>query len=200
MVAWRSWVGFTCTYRTDLWTSHLSYLTSPAHIRSAALAAPSLLLETSTKMATTVRAFTSFMLSYIYTRDERFDSNLRFADVAISCPFGGENKQGLVFIYNGFSGGLREKPSQVIAGQWASTVSSHLPASFGYALRGGEDLDYNGYPGENKKWKFSLGYHKSNLSSFILRFVSLCYYRSHCWCVWCRRRYSIQVSQNRRNN
>uniref|UniRef100_A0A8C2GHF2 Integrin, alpha 5 (fibronectin receptor, alpha polypeptide) n=1 Tax=Cyprinus carpio TaxID=7962 RepID=A0A8C2GHF2_CYPCA len=67
-----------------------------------------------------------------------------YNDVAISCPFGGENKQGLVLIYNGHAGGLREKPSQVIAGQWAST--SALPASFGYALRGGKDLDNNGYP------------------------------------------------------
>ncbi|XP_056588975.1 integrin alpha-5 [Triplophysa dalaica] len=69
-----------------------------------------------------------------------------YNDVAIGCPFGGENKQGLVFIYNGFAGGLREKPSQVIAGQWASSESSNFPAIFGYALRGGEDLDYNGYP------------------------------------------------------
>uniref|UniRef100_A0A671N047 Integrin alpha-5-like n=1 Tax=Sinocyclocheilus anshuiensis TaxID=1608454 RepID=A0A671N047_9TELE len=69
-----------------------------------------------------------------------------YNDVAISCPFGGENKQGLVLIYNGHAGGLREKPSQVIAGQWASATPSALPASFGYALRGGKDLDNNGYP------------------------------------------------------
>ncbi|XP_056113865.1 integrin alpha-5 [Rhinichthys klamathensis goyatoka] len=69
-----------------------------------------------------------------------------YNDVAISCPFGGENKQGLVLIYNGHAGGLREKPSQVIAGQWASAAPSALPASFGYALRGGKDLDNNGYP------------------------------------------------------
>uniref|UniRef100_A0A672MWK1 Integrin alpha-5-like n=1 Tax=Sinocyclocheilus grahami TaxID=75366 RepID=A0A672MWK1_SINGR len=69
-----------------------------------------------------------------------------YNDVAISCPFGGENKQGLVLIYNGHVGGLREKPSQVIAGQWASATPSALPASFGYALRGGKDLDNNGYP------------------------------------------------------
>ncbi|XP_026092705.1 integrin alpha-5-like [Carassius auratus] len=69
-----------------------------------------------------------------------------YNDVAISCPFGGENKQGLVLIYNGHAGGLREKPSQVIAGQWASAAASALPASFGFALRGGKDLDENGYP------------------------------------------------------
>lgn len=67
------------------------------------------------------------------------------ADVAVSCPFGGEDRQGLVYIYNGYSGGLREKPSQVISGQWAAGT---IPASFGFALRGAKDLDMNGYPGQ----------------------------------------------------
>uniref|UniRef100_A0AAQ6ACJ0 Integrin alpha-2 domain-containing protein n=1 Tax=Amphiprion ocellaris TaxID=80972 RepID=A0AAQ6ACJ0_AMPOC len=66
-----------------------------------------------------------------------------FNDVAISCPFGGEDRQGLVYIYNGYSEGLREKPSQVIVGQWAAGT---IPASFGFALRGAKDLDMNGYP------------------------------------------------------
>ncbi|XP_068996733.1 integrin alpha-5 [Embiotoca jacksoni] len=66
-----------------------------------------------------------------------------FNDVAISCPFGGEDRQGLVYIFNGYSDGLREKPSQVIAGQWAAGT---IPASFGFSLRGAKDLDMNGYP------------------------------------------------------
>ncbi|XP_061695593.1 integrin alpha-5 isoform X1 [Syngnathoides biaculeatus] len=66
-----------------------------------------------------------------------------FNDVAVSCPFGGEEQQGLVSIYNGFPQGLQEKPSQVIAGQWAA---GSIPASFGFALRGAKDLDGNGYP------------------------------------------------------
>ncbi|XP_012690438.1 integrin alpha-5-like [Clupea harengus] len=66
-----------------------------------------------------------------------------FNDVAIGCPFGGEDKQGVVKIYNGHSGGLQDKPSQVISGQWASTT---IPASFGFTLRGNKDLDMNGYP------------------------------------------------------
>lgn len=65
-----------------------------------------------------------------------------FNDVAIGCPFGGENQQGVVHIYNGHREGLHEKPSQVIAGQWASAV----PASFGFTLRGNKDMDMNGYP------------------------------------------------------
>ncbi|MED6241984.1 hypothetical protein ATANTOWER_031474, partial [Ataeniobius toweri] len=66
-----------------------------------------------------------------------------FNDVAISCPFGGDDRQGLVYIYNGYFEGLREKPSQVIVGQWAAGA---FPASFGFALRGAQDLDMNGYP------------------------------------------------------
>uniref|UniRef100_A0A3B3T2N2 Integrin, alpha 5 (fibronectin receptor, alpha polypeptide) n=1 Tax=Paramormyrops kingsleyae TaxID=1676925 RepID=A0A3B3T2N2_9TELE len=66
-----------------------------------------------------------------------------FNDVAISSPFGGENQQGLVFIYNGHSGGLKDTPSQVLVGQWASST---LPASFGSAIRGNKDVDMNGYP------------------------------------------------------
>ncbi|XP_008317304.1 integrin alpha-5 isoform X1 [Cynoglossus semilaevis] len=66
-----------------------------------------------------------------------------YNDVAISCPFGGDDRQGLVYIYNGFSDGLRDKPSQVIVGQWASGT---IPPSFGFSLRGAEDLDMNGYP------------------------------------------------------
>ncbi|XP_014002216.1 integrin alpha-5 [Salmo salar] len=66
-----------------------------------------------------------------------------YNDLAISCPFGGEDQQGLVLIYNGFAGGLRDTPSQVIDGQWASGT---VPASFGFALRGARDQDMNGYP------------------------------------------------------
>ncbi|XP_036447594.1 integrin alpha-5 isoform X1 [Colossoma macropomum] len=69
-----------------------------------------------------------------------------FNDVAIGSPFGGKDQQGLVFIYNGYTKGLREKPSQVLAGQWASNAHPAPPASFGFTLRGGKDLDQNGYP------------------------------------------------------
>uniref|UniRef100_A0A3Q1DFD2 Integrin alpha-2 domain-containing protein n=1 Tax=Amphiprion ocellaris TaxID=80972 RepID=A0A3Q1DFD2_AMPOC len=92
-----------------------------------------------------------------------------FNDVAISCPFGGEDRQGLVYIYNGYSEGLREKPSQVIVGQWAAGT---IPASFGFALRGAKDLDMNGYPdlivgafGVNKAVLYSL-FVQMNRSTF----------------------------------
>ncbi|KAM9409780.1 integrin alpha-5-like isoform 1-T1 [Pholidichthys leucotaenia] len=66
-----------------------------------------------------------------------------FNDMAISCPHGGDDQQGLVFIYNGHAGGLKDTPTQTLSGQWAS---SNFPASFGFALRGNKDLDQNGYP------------------------------------------------------
>ncbi|KAF4078703.1 hypothetical protein AMELA_G00201990 [Ameiurus melas] len=69
-----------------------------------------------------------------------------FNDIAISSPFGGKDEQGLVFIYNGYAKGLREKPSQVIAGQWSSAAPPAPPVSFGYTMKGGKDLDHNGYP------------------------------------------------------
>ncbi|KAK2825121.1 hypothetical protein Q7C36_019048 [Tachysurus vachellii] len=69
-----------------------------------------------------------------------------FNDIAISSPFGGKDEQGLVFIYNGYAKGLQEKPSQVIAGQWSSAATPILPASFGYTMKGGKDMDHNGYP------------------------------------------------------
>uniref|UniRef100_A0A8C6TFQ8 Integrin, alpha 5 (fibronectin receptor, alpha polypeptide) n=1 Tax=Neogobius melanostomus TaxID=47308 RepID=A0A8C6TFQ8_9GOBI len=55
-----------------------------------------------------------------------------YNDVAISSPFAGDDHLG-----------PPEEPSQVIAGQWASST---FPASFGFSLRGARDLDMNGYP------------------------------------------------------
>ncbi|XP_019941833.2 integrin alpha-5-like isoform X2 [Paralichthys olivaceus] len=66
-----------------------------------------------------------------------------FNDMAIGCPYGGDDQQGLVLIYNGHAGGLMDTPTQTLSGQWAS---SSFPASFGFALRGNRDLDQNGYP------------------------------------------------------
>lgn len=64
--------------------------------------------------------------------------------MAIGCPNGGDDQQGLVLIYNGHPGGLVDTPTQTLSGQW---VSTSFPANFGFALRGDMDLDHNGYPG-----------------------------------------------------
>ncbi|XP_042555010.1 integrin alpha-5 [Dipodomys spectabilis] len=66
-----------------------------------------------------------------------------YNDVAIGAPFGGETQQGVVFIFSGGPRGLGSKPSQVLQPLWAA---SHTPDFFGFALRGGRDLDGNGYP------------------------------------------------------
>uniref|UniRef100_A0A8C5GIB3 Integrin alpha-5-like n=1 Tax=Gouania willdenowi TaxID=441366 RepID=A0A8C5GIB3_GOUWI len=66
-----------------------------------------------------------------------------FNDMAIGCPYGGEDNQGLVYIFNGHVDGLMDTPTQSLSGQWASST---FPASFGFALRGNTDLDQNGYP------------------------------------------------------
>lgn len=73
------------------------------------------------------------------------DYLLIILDIAIGCPFGGDDQQGLVLIYNGHASGLKDTPTQALAGQWATGT---FPASFGYALRGEKDLDQNGYPGK----------------------------------------------------
>ncbi|XP_029442704.1 integrin alpha-V-like [Rhinatrema bivittatum] len=66
-----------------------------------------------------------------------------FNDIAIAAPYGGDEKRGLVYIYNGRAAGLNSAPSQVLEGQWASQT---VPPSFGYSLKGATDVDQNGYP------------------------------------------------------
>uniref|UniRef100_A0A5F4WKH9 Integrin alpha-V n=1 Tax=Callithrix jacchus TaxID=9483 RepID=A0A5F4WKH9_CALJA len=67
-----------------------------------------------------------------------------FNDIAIAAPYGGEDKKGIVYIFNGRSTGLNTVPSQILEGQWAARS---MPPSFGYAMKGATDIDKNGYPG-----------------------------------------------------
>ncbi|XP_056284930.1 integrin alpha-V [Pseudoliparis swirei] len=66
-----------------------------------------------------------------------------YNDVAISAPYGGPARYGLVYIHNGRPQGPSSSPSQVLQGKWAS---SYMPASFGYSMTGNTDVDQNGYP------------------------------------------------------
>ncbi|KAK2840461.1 hypothetical protein Q5P01_014201 [Channa striata] len=66
-----------------------------------------------------------------------------YNDVAISAPYGGLDRNGLVYIYNGRPQGPDQPHSQVLKGTWAS---SYMPASFGYSMTGNIDIDQNGYP------------------------------------------------------
>uniref|UniRef100_A0A8C0JEL3 Integrin subunit alpha V n=1 Tax=Chelonoidis abingdonii TaxID=106734 RepID=A0A8C0JEL3_CHEAB len=61
----------------------------------------------------------------------------------VAAPYGGEDKRGVVYIYNGRATGLNAVPSQILEGQWAART---MPPSFGYSLKGATDVDKNGYP------------------------------------------------------
>lgn len=65
-------------------------------------------------------------------------------DIAIAAPYGGEDKKGIVYIFNGRSTGLNAVPSQILEGKWAA---QSMPPSFGYSMKGATDIDKNGYPG-----------------------------------------------------
>uniref|UniRef100_H2M919 Uncharacterized protein n=1 Tax=Oryzias latipes TaxID=8090 RepID=H2M919_ORYLA len=99
-----------------------------------------LLLEPSQSHLLGPQAFGRFGSSLAPLGDLNQDG---FNDLAIGCPYGGEDGQGLVFIYNGHDGGLLDSPAQILTGQWAY---SSFPANFGFALRGNTDIDQNGYP------------------------------------------------------
>ncbi|KAF3689426.1 Integrin alpha-5 Fibronectin receptor subunit alpha Integrin alpha-F [Channa argus] len=99
-----------------------------------------LLLEPSQSHLLGPQAFGRFGTSLAPLGDLNQDG---FNDMAIGCPYGGDDQQGLVLIYNGYDGGLNDTPTQTLSGQWAS---SSFPASFGFASRGNRDLDQNGYP------------------------------------------------------
>ncbi|KAM3597151.1 uncharacterized protein V6R79_000563 [Siganus canaliculatus] len=64
-----------------------------------------------------------------------------YQDIAVGAPWSGDGGRGQVFIYLGSSEGLSAQPSQVINGP----LTSSRPA-FGFSLRGGTDIDENGYP------------------------------------------------------
>nr|XP_046240798.1 integrin alpha-5-like isoform X2 [Scatophagus argus] len=99
-----------------------------------------LLLEPSQSQLLGQRAFSRFGTSLAPLGDLNQDG---FNDMAVGCPYGGDDERGLVLIYNGHAEGLMDTPTQTLSGQWAS---SSFPASFGFALRGNKDLDQNGYP------------------------------------------------------
>ncbi|XP_058231875.1 integrin alpha-IIb isoform X1 [Hemibagrus wyckioides] len=62
-----------------------------------------------------------------------------FNDVAVGAPGAGDG--GLVFIYMGQSHGLNPQYGQVIKSPFQS-----LAPAFGFSIRGGTDIDNNGYP------------------------------------------------------
>ncbi|XP_070690877.1 integrin alpha-8 [Pempheris klunzingeri] len=68
-----------------------------------------------------------------------------YNDVAVGCPFGGEERGGRVLIFNGNRDVTMQglTLSQELRAAW--TPSGSLPG-YGFTLRGGQDLDNNQYP------------------------------------------------------
>lgn len=65
-----------------------------------------------------------------------------FPDVAISAPYGGRDRGGVVFIYFGTKDGIESSFRQAIE---ASEISGGVK-TFGFSLAGNVDVDNNGYP------------------------------------------------------
>ncbi|XP_069808129.1 integrin alpha-IIb isoform X2 [Dendropsophus ebraccatus] len=63
-----------------------------------------------------------------------------YNDVAVGSPFGGKSGGGCVYIYKGEKSGLSAQPSQILENPLST------PSKFGFTLRGGKDIDDNGYP------------------------------------------------------
>ncbi|XP_069607515.1 integrin alpha-IIb [Ranitomeya imitator] len=63
-----------------------------------------------------------------------------YNDVAVGSPFGGKSGGGCVYIYKGERSGLSTQPSQILENPLST------PSKFGFTLRGGKDIDDNGYP------------------------------------------------------
>lgn len=69
------------------------------------------------------------------------------SDVAVGCPFGGEDRGGRVLIFNGNRDVSTRGLTLSQELQATRTPSSSLPG-YGFTLRGGQDLDGNEYPGK----------------------------------------------------
>ncbi|KAJ0000357.1 hypothetical protein NQD34_012199 [Periophthalmus magnuspinnatus] len=67
-----------------------------------------------------------------------------YNDVAVGCPFGGDDRGGRVFIFNG----NKDAASQglTMSQELRSRVHNGGLPGFGFTLRGGQDLDKNQYP------------------------------------------------------
>lgn len=65
------------------------------------------------------------------------------SDIIVSAPYDGENGRGVIYVFHGSESGIREQFTQRIQ---ARDVSRDLKG-FGFSLKGGRDVDGNGYPG-----------------------------------------------------
>ncbi|XP_072316160.1 integrin alpha-8 [Eucyclogobius newberryi] len=67
-----------------------------------------------------------------------------YNDVAVGCPFGGDDRGGRVFIFNGNKDAASHR--LMMSQELKSRAHSGGLPGFGFTLRGGQDLDKNQYP------------------------------------------------------
>ncbi|XP_077577577.1 integrin alpha-8 [Stigmatopora nigra] len=72
-------------------------------------------------------------------------NNDGYNDVAVGCPFAGEDQGGRVLVFNGQKDVATRGLTLSQELKAASTPTTTLPG-YGFALRGGQDLDHNQYP------------------------------------------------------
>ena len=65
-----------------------------------------------------------------------------YEDLLVGAPYDGEDGRGAVYVFHGSEEGIREKYTQRIL---AADVDRSI-RTFGFAVRGGRDVDGNGYP------------------------------------------------------
>ncbi|KAG8190225.1 hypothetical protein JTE90_011946 [Oedothorax gibbosus] len=83
----------------------------------------------------------------------------KYDDIAVGCPYGGEDGRGVVYIVHGGHGGMAAKPAQVIFS--SDIVHPFQMSTFGFSLAGGMDLDNNRYP------DLLIGAYKSEAVAFL---------------------------------
>ncbi|KAF8793941.1 Integrin alpha-PS2 like protein [Argiope bruennichi] len=66
-----------------------------------------------------------------------------YGDIAVGCPYGGDDGLGVVYVFHGSSTGIVTKAAQTI---FSADVHRSVPVStFGFSVAGGMDLDNNQY-------------------------------------------------------
>ncbi|KAJ8881836.1 hypothetical protein PR048_018322, partial [Dryococelus australis] len=71
-----------------------------------------------------------------------------YADIAVGAPYGGEDRRGVIYIYNGNRDGISSKYSQRILG---SDINKSI-RGFGISISNGMDIDNNNYNGKLAKY------------------------------------------------
>lgn len=78
-----------------------------------------------------------------------------FSDILVSAPYEGSvdsngtlNRVGALYVFNGGRDGLIPQPSQIIYGADLEKLNQSIDSikGLGFSIKGGKDMDGNGYP------------------------------------------------------